>query len=317
MLGDDSPHQLLSMTDWWAMRMEHNVSESQSTETALLLLDAASQLHQKVRALILIRWAVVLLLAASSFVAIFVPKSAGLVAVFGLLGAVLSNVVLVRRINAQSRQAALVQERFDCEVLGLDWPSTTYEDVPDEKLKALARKARRKASSNPREPWYPEAADTRQWPYNAMQCQRANLSWDIGLRRKWATILFSAAAVWVGIGVAWSVVAHWPIETLAISWLSPSLAAVMLALTEALGNRDVAAAKSSLYKGLTQEMSLSANSDMTPSDDVRQAAALYARAVQDQILRLRSEHTRVPQFLYSYLRDNYEADMRESAEGAR
>lgn len=48
--------------------------------------------------------------------------------------------------------------------------------------------------------------------------------------------------------------------------------------------------------------------------DRSQDAALFAREVQDEILRLRSESGRVPEWLYRRMRANYNDDMLETAE---
>lgn len=207
------------------------IAVEQERPEAAKLLRAANQLHRKAKRQSAARWALVLMLALLSLVAATHPDSAGAIAAVGLAGSLLVTLFLNPHIDSVNRDAAMIQEMFDTQVFGLRWPAAKHgQEITEERIASLAR-AYTDPYAEPGKPraWYPPDSDNLPWPLNALVCQRANLSWDIGQRRRWSSLLMVGAFGWTAAGLVVAVAQSWSLVTLVVTWLAPSLAAVTLA----------------------------------------------------------------------------------------
>jgi len=113
----------------------------------------------------------------------------------GLIVTIL-NEALAFTTGKQQKQAARIQEQFDCYVLGL--PSNPLHTGEPEAPEVLAKAAGRydPTKAPPLQDWY--VGNLQKLPLTAARilCQRTNCSYDIGLRERYGR------ALWITFGIA-------------------------------------------------------------------------------------------------------------------
>ena len=89
------------------------------------------------------------------------------------------------------KEAAVIQEDFDCAVLDIPWPEHKRVKRPTkDRVNQLAVQARR----NPKivknlEDWYAPNSIPKDKALAQIHCQRINCWWDVNLRNRWQTLL--------------------------------------------------------------------------------------------------------------------------------
>jgi hypothetical protein len=85
----------------------------------------------------------------------------------------------------KQKQAARIQEQFDCSVLKLPWHKLTAGDAePPENIEAAARRFQLK-QKNPLRDWYIGTLEKLRFDAARVLCQRTNCAYDIALREKY------------------------------------------------------------------------------------------------------------------------------------
>lgn len=108
-------------------------------------------------------------------------------ALFGLVVVLLDLWLLTPKVKALKKRAARTQQLFDIEVLDLDWNEFLLGNKPSgEKVVQFAGKYEKRTSdlSDLRD-WYSVAVAEVNIGAARILCQRANLSWDTELRRRY------------------------------------------------------------------------------------------------------------------------------------
>ncbi len=293
----------------------HRVSDAQLRPDCVQVRHAAQQLNLRAKRLSGTRWALALGLAALSAVAVLIPESQPYVAAAGISGALLISLVLTPRLRSTARLAALAQEMFDTAVLGLPWATAVAgSKLPAERTSSWARNY--DVPPNDGDPWYPPECDDLNWPLNALVCQRSNLAWDIGQRRRWRRVLLGLAAGWIVLGLALGLALSWGLVVLMLAWVAPSLSAVLAAIDESQAHADVAAGKESLLDLVDSRLRHETVRQEEMEESRERSLVDFCRDVQDVIFRLRCEPVRVPEFFYRYLRRDYEQSMKAAAGSA-
>ena len=109
----------------------------------------------------------------------------------------------LKEVEAKNKkEAATIQEDFDCMVLDISWPTHKRVKQPTRyRIKQLAAQARK----NPEivrnlSDWYTPSAIPEGIKQAKIHCQRMSCWWDVDLRKRWRTVL--AIAFWVFVVVA-------------------------------------------------------------------------------------------------------------------
>ena len=129
-----------------------------------------------------------------SVVVLLFPQLKIYAAVWGGLAGFVDFMFLARRQKQLKKQAALVQELFDTEVLQLDWKSSPTRQRPvheevirySDKYKLVNRK--KPAMIAQLRNWYSVNVERLPLYLGRLACQRYNCKWDGDLRRRFASI---------------------------------------------------------------------------------------------------------------------------------
>lgn len=224
-------------------------------------------------------------------------------------GVILINLVLERRERKYRRLGAKVQEVFDTALLNLTWNSHRCQAAPDhEEINSLAEAYRKRSTTERLLNWYPVEAGSIPLEYARFVCQRANMRWDMELRRKFAALFYVAAALAVGGLGCVALAMNWTASEVLVSLVVPALPLAVKLVQQGLKHTD-SAEISERAKGMLETIWSNA---LVSGTDVAQLSE-DARRLQDELFDRRCTTPKVPQRLYLWWKDDLERDMQFAA----
>lgn len=121
------------------------------------------------------------------------------------------------------RQAANIQELFDCELLGLAWnPVGIGEQPNEEEVAEYARRFRRKGGDESKlKDWYSFKFEDLPLPFARLICQRSNCWWDAKLRRYYANVIVALTSILAVFALAIGLVAGLTLEKFILAVVAP------------------------------------------------------------------------------------------------
>lgn len=279
---------------------------------------AATTFYRRAKLYGLLGKGVAALLALAAPVVILAAPSVG-----PALGAVAAGWLFLSRIGFDrlrrewQGQGALAAEAYDCGVLGIDWNRALGTALEPEEIRAGAavqealhkgvpwwpwerpwwpwKKENAKSGS-----WYPSEGQ-ESWPLSVLLCQRSNAVWAARQHRSYAYLLSIVAILWGAFGVIAALVKGAELSEYLITVLLPSLPAFLDAIENVGGHIDAANRRTAISVTIKDLI------------DDGQAEEAQLRDVQDELFRLRREHTHVPDAFYWWVKADYERDMRYGA----
>ena len=110
-------------------------------------------------------------------------------------------VALVPLAGRMKKEAAIIQEDFDCFVLDIPWPEHRGVERPtQDRVDELARKGKKKASvTKCLEDWYGKDDIPAEELAARLHCQKVNCWWDGRLHKKWIVSICFALLVTLGV----------------------------------------------------------------------------------------------------------------------
>lgn len=238
------------------------------------------------------------------------------VAVFALVGAVMQNkdfnygVTLVALITwfvdqfvlkeweaSFKKEAATIQEDFDCSVLEIPWATHKRVKRPSaDRVKQLAAQARKhpKVVKNLRD-WYTPSAIPDDPMLAKVHCQRMNCWWDVNLRDLWRMVLSIAFWVFATIAVLLAIVTGITVAKF-VALLSAALRVLAWGVGELRGQKSAAKSVREMHELLGQ---VGDASNVTDSQ---------LRCFQDEIFEHRKTNPPVPEWFFWLNRDRQESD---------
>jgi hypothetical protein len=288
----------------------HQIAKRQNENRCLQLLAAARHLYANAKQLLGLRLAlggpVATILAA---VGIAAPGTKPIVALSGLTILALDLVWLTPREKHLREAAARIQERFDCDVLGLSW-DTTKVGNPErpELVHEQATRYRRIASAKtPLADWYPRIVDRLPLRLARLVCQRANCEWDGKQRRMYARVIAALLlAAFVGVFLT-GVAAHLSAEDLLLAVISPMSSTLRLCYQQWVDHRDAANRLDVLRERAERIWKDALRDPGKPSVESD------CRSLQSEIFDGRKRNPLVFEFVFKRLRARHEAQMRFAA----
>lgn len=233
------------------------------------------------------------------------------VAAVSLAVTLLGTLVLSPLAEAFQETAAKIQELFDTKVLKLGWNSVTVGETPaPESIHRYAERYKK------REPdlgslidWYSPRIAELPDHIGRIVCQRANLVWDVGLRKRFSSYLvFTDCALFLILFVlgAWDGLS---IRLFLLGIAAPSLPMAAFAIEQGRGNAKAAKNLERLTRKLEDALERVAASGGEPND-------LYSRArqIQDNIYINRKENPLIFDWFYRHFREPQESGMQYSAD---
>ncbi len=202
--------------------------------------------------------------------------------------------------------AARIQEKFDCDLLEMEWHERRVgKEVPEETISDAFRKAGQDAISRKRvSEWYPVLVGKVPLSVARILCQRGNVVWDAGLRSRYTG---GVLAVLVALGAVVLVAGFWrrlDVRDVVLSVLSPALPLFLWLIREYIRQNESADTvekirndSEALWDRVMKE---------NPSEEVLE---VESRHLQDRIYDHRRTNTPILDIFYSFCRTNQEGTM--------
>ena len=240
------------------------------------------------------------ILVGSLMLVVFIAKNetfSNVVTFAAMLTWFLDQIALRAWERTLKKEAAIIQEEFDCFVLDLPWPKYKGLSHPTpDRIKHLASKARNAPKIVDKlKDWYtPDAIPDD--PHQArVHCQRMNCWWDVSLRRKWKAFL--KIIVWCFVAATILVAIVTGITVAKLTALAASNLRLLAWGASEIGEQTAAINQ---IDGIHRYVStLSSEERISPT---------VCRQIQDEIFEHRCSNPPVPNWLYRLNRDNQELE---------
>jgi hypothetical protein len=213
------------------------------------------------------------------------------------------------------KEAAIIQELFDCDVLEMRWHEVTagkpptIEDIFREASKFQRHFKPRHPARKRLENWYPISVGQLPVDMARLICQRANCWWDAALRRRyalWSLIVLVSLSITM---LLFSLVGGLTIEKFCLTVLAPLLPAIQLGWrlysdhTESANNLD-------RLRDLVEDLWKKSLYNNLPPEEILKAS----RDLQDEIYNHRRKSPVIFNWIYQCLRNAREEEMNKGAE---
>lgn len=200
---------------------------------------------------------------------------------------------------------AKVQEEFDAGLFGFPWRRLQAGARPGpEELIAAAR--RFDGNEDHLKDWYPSAAGSVPYPFNALICQRINVWWDAELRRKVGFRIVLVLVITVVAVVAIGIIAQQTTEQLVLTTFAPLLPVLLWCVRESRRQFDAAKKLESIKEAIT-----------TAWTEARQdpdSTGLRTTEIQSAIFDHRSRHPLIFNWVHRLFRPEGQETMTQMAE---
>lgn len=245
-----------------------------------------------------------------SVAAILNPERKVWAAAFGILVSIFDVLVFDKIQKDWKKEAAKIQERFDCEIFELEWNDFKVGDKPDpEKIhRASQHILRKEAKRNKFLNWHSPYVESLPLHLARIVCQRANIFWDSDLRRRYTAILtaityiLAVGAVVAGLGLKMNM------ETFVLSILAPISPTFLWAIREIRKQKDSATTLDLLMKYARQLWRDSIQQKLSPEE-----ASYKSRVLQDELFFHRYSNQPIFNWIFKLLRKEQEAQMNVGA----
>lgn len=286
--------------------MANNIPTLQNDAKAIRYLAAQRRLYGQAKWVMAIQVVLVVLLPLGLVIAErFLPKIKVGAAAVDLIIAVLDVILLVTLKDSLQKQAAAIQESFDCYVFGLDWPELKAEKPDPEDVEELSAGFNTDSLKN----WYPPTVGTLVHHAAVAVCQRSNSRWDAKLRRKYRTTLLVLATILVLSLIAIALGKDLVFHDLVLVVLAPALPVVLWAFREATDQKEAAERADRLKEFGNELWSKILDGSLSAQPAMRQS-----RLFQDAILAHRQRSPMVFDWFYRLFRKPFEEQMGHSAD---
>jgi predicted pore-forming effector associated with SMODS systems len=210
--------------------MANNIPQRQNEDAALRLLAAQRSLYGSAKIAQAVQFILVVIVPSALLVVEHFVVSFKIWAAFTGLIIAVADVGILETIKASlRRQAAAVQELFDCKVLELEWPARKVKKPDPEDVHDAASDYRSDVLKN----WYPQEVGELPLYVGRIICQRSNCWWDSKLRRRYrAAVLALFAILFIGVFVA-ALLKNLTIGDFVVSLLAPVLPILLWCIREA------------------------------------------------------------------------------------
>ena len=171
--------------------MSNGIAVRKNEEKAIAMLAAQRQLYNDAKKLgtisiVLSVW----LPFAMALILLFLPEESICKNVSYILAIVsmLFSFVVDKHINDKKKLAAFIQQKFDVYVYNMPWDERIFgkqknvnQDIVNYSKQIIENSDKKERLYN----WYTPTVDNRDLLTSILLCQRENLSWDVGLRKRY------------------------------------------------------------------------------------------------------------------------------------
>jgi len=204
--------------------------------------------------------------------------------------------------NKLKKLAASIQEKFDTNVLMIDWNKALIPQKPaDELIYRYHNKFIKKNKLDKLYGWYSNEVKFVDTNVATLLCQRTNCSYDFTLRKRYAkTIILLAVSTFLILFFV-SGQFETTIPQFISNVLFPSLPVFVMAYKQISSNNDALENLNHLKELIETELESLTINDIIDKHQIRQ--------IQDKIYLKRTNSPLLPEWAYNFLRQNLEAEM--------
>lgn len=283
-----------------------SIQERQNRPEALEKLAAQRLLYRRAKRMRNIRIALILVVVILGLAASVVGNQefSHLVLLPVLITWFLDQQVLKRKESEFKKEAATIQEDFDCFILELPWPSQKgiQRPTPD-RIKQLTIEAKSKPKGSERlRDWYTPDAIPDDPIFSKIHCQRMSCWWDVNLRRSWLGGLKLSFIISAFLALCLSVLTDITVAKL-IAIIVSNIRVFAWGLGETKDQEDTIKRLDGIHRNLSKFCN---KNPPSPSD---------IRSIQDEIFGYRRSNSPVPDWLYWRKRDDQELEAAEPYSG--
>ena len=276
-----------------------SIQEKQNCPESLTKLAAQRQLYHRAKR---VRNLGVFLVSLVGIlvIAVFVTRNetfSQFVALVAMFTWFLDQSVLKTWESALKKEAATIQEEFDCFVLDLPWPEHKgiNHPTPDRIQQLASATSNALSGSDKLRDWYTPDAIPNEPDRARVHCQRMNCWWDVNLRGKWKTFLGFGSWCFVMLTVLVAMITGLTVAEVIALTLS-NLRILAWGLSEI---REQSAAIERIKRMHRYLSSFSSEKQISPSE---------IRHIQDEIFEHRCSNPPVPNWFYWWSRDDQELE---------
>ncbi|MXY91702.1 MAG: hypothetical protein F4234_05420 [Gammaproteobacteria bacterium] len=274
-----------------------SIQERQNLPESLDKLAAQRLLYRKAKLARNFRMSIVLFIAVIALVAAFVQFNEFSYGVtLAALFAWFLDQIFIKEFEVKNkREAAVIQEDFDCFVLDIPWPHNKRESRPArDRIKQLAMHARKNLGIvKDLEDWY--TPNELLGAEGKIYCQRMNCWWDVNLRKRWRAMLAVAFWTFVTIAILVSV-----FSGISVANLLALVAATLGILGWGVAEWKEQGSAVTNVQGIHQMLEEIKTELNITSEQVRR--------IQDEIFEHRRTNPPIPEWFYWLNRDHQEAE---------
>ena len=277
-----------------------SIQKKQNEPESLAMLAANGVLYRRAKRVRSLSFFLVILVGILVILALVIENVilSHIVTLVALTTWFLDQIVLKSWESALKKEAATIQEAFDCFVLNLPWPEHKGISHPtDDRIKHLVNISKKtpKVNDNLKD-WYTPSAAFPDDPVLAkIHCQRMNCWWDMNLRYRWKIGLIAVGCVFFILTILVAVLT----ETL-VAELITLVASNLRVLAWGIGEIQAQAAATKHVEGIHLYLSTFSDSN--------QPLEFNIRSVQDEIFEHRRSNPPVPNWLYWLNRNKQESE---------
>lgn len=288
------------------------INQRQNEPAFLDLLYAADVAHARAYRWERLRWLLIVISAILAMAASYRPSLGGALSITGLFVAVLTTVVLPWVSGGSTKEAALMQESFDVDLLGLPWNDQVGWRPLSERVHELA--GRFLGDRECKRDWYVDVSGLPR-AYGVLLCQRENLVWDFRQRRGWGLRVAAATVIWLVLGIVVGLLVDWTVRHLFLRWFVPSAALLTAGYQESRTHLRSAQEKEDTAFRVESRLAVAPSGD--PDASQHRELLEVARELQDRLAASRTQTARVPQWFYRRRRKAEESCAHEAADQLR
>ena len=209
------------------------------------------------------------------------------------------------------KQAAKIQELFDCETLGLDWNELEIGPKPDVEtiIEGSNNYLRKMGNFDDLVNWYPPVVGNLPIHLARLICQRTNLRWDFQLRRWFAQRALALTATVILLLFILSLWNQLSLERFVLAVLAPALPVFSWGIKEYRKQKEVADDLERLKSQVEEYWN-----DAIRSKISAHQVEVKSRALQDEIYDLRKDSPLIFDTVYRLFRMRYELLATKGAE---
>jgi hypothetical protein len=233
----------------------------------------------------------------------------GWAAFYGIAVVLLDSMFLDKAQKSLKKEAAQIQELFDCELLEMPWNEFKVGDKPTPETIDHSSRALKRELTEREKNWYPSIVGKLPLYLCRVVCQRTNIWWDGELRRRYAFWLSSFAVGIILLAAIVGMVRNMSLGTFVLTIMAPLFPAAMWFIRERNRQKESTATLDRLMKHTTNLWTGVLGAQMSPTD-----ALGKSRELQDELFVHRQSNQPIPNLVNRIFAGRFNESMNKGAE---